>query len=346
MDDILGGHSAPERFEEFLVNWRAKLAQRVEEAVASFSTIPGLRGLVLAGSIGRGAEWPLSDIDFLAIFEDDQLAEGKSALETRSLALRPQWRAEGWWTGVDTGKLSFGVAEVRRALEGEGVPVAELLADDRWYHSLDKGFRGRAVIDRDAHAGELAIWFTDRRFNPEVVAFRLTREQREVELSLRQAAICLGEGDLRGATINLRRAGQWLQILALEHWGERDASMARVGTQFENSAVARGRHDLIALVNKLNGLEDSAVESRMHAAPDWVWEWHDRAWRARQLVGDAVTAPQHARDVLRVCSMYELRYVTTGPFPAWLAIETDSREMRHRIEAAEQHYADVWLGEA
>lgn len=64
----------------------------------------------------------------------------------------------------------------------------------------------------------------------------------------------------------------------------------------------------------------------------WEWEgWytplgarrrHTRSWRARRWIGEDVTEVQDARDVLRVCSHYELRRVAAPPFPAWLVDET------------------------
>lgn len=340
MEDILGGRSDPARFDAFLADWRAIFARRVEEAISTLSTIPGLCGLILAGSVGRDEQWPLSDIDFLAIFDDDRVEQGKAELESRSLGLHARWLAEGWWIGVDAGKLSFGKCEIARILESGNIPLAVLFQDDRWYHSLDKGFQSRSVFDANARTGELAQWFTNHRFNPGVVEIRLNRERREVESSLQRSLECLAGENLPGATVALRRAGQWLQIWSLEQWGERDASMARVGTHFERAAVAHGRNDLIALVNQLHDLETASVESRMNAAPEWVWEWHDRAWRARMMVEENVTPIQHRRDVLRVCSLYELRRFEHPPFPEWLAIANDFGETEERVAALSAFLAE------
>jgi hypothetical protein len=257
------------------------------------------------------------------IHDDDRVAEGRAEIEQRSAALHARWRDEGWWTGLDIGKLAFGRGEVARVLASVDSAPTELLQDDRWYHSLDKGYQGRPVFDADGGTGDLARWLTGHRFSPPVVAFRLTRERREVEAAHRQLCASLERGDLPVATMALRAAGKWLPIWFLERWGERDASLARVGTRFEGVARAHGRSDLVDAVNRLNDLEEGAVERRMAAAPAWVWEWHDRAWRARRQVGEAVTPLQHARDVLRVCALFELRRVVDRPFPAWLSIPAE-----------------------
>ncbi|CAN5428879.1 hypothetical protein BH09CHL1_BH09CHL1_25020 [soil metagenome] len=336
MEDILGGRTDPTRFERFLADWRSILKQRADEAIATFSAVPGLRGLILGGSVGRNEQWPLSDIDFITIFDDERIETGKAAVEKLCEEFHSRWFAEGWRTGLDIGKLSFGVREVATALNPEHRSMAELLHDDRWYHSLDKGFQSRAVFDTGVRTAELAQWFTTQRFSSEFVQIRLDWERNEVESAIQRSAECAALDDALGATIAKRRAGQWLQIWFLETHGERDASLARVGTRFEHLARTHDQPAVIDLVNTLNDLEDSSVDIRLAAAPAWVREWHDRAWRARQLVADNVTRRQHARDMLRVCSMYELRYVNSAPFASWLAVVSDREMIARQVTRLDQ----------
>ncbi len=330
MEDVLGGWTDPARFAAFLADWEPILARRVDEAVAAFSTVDGVRGIVLAGTVGRGQPWPLSDIDFLTIHDDDRVAEGREEIERRSVVLHAQWRGEGWWTGLDIGKLAFDRCDVARVLRSDDPPVAQLLQDDRWYHSLDKGYQARPVFDVDGDAGKLSRWFSAKRFSPAVVRYRLARERREVEEAYQQLLTSLDREDALAGTTALRAAAKWLHIWLLEQWGERDASLARVGTRFEEIAQARGRPDLVDLVNSLNDLDEGSVGRRMAAAPAWVWEWHDRSWLARQQVGEAVTPLLHARDVLRVCTQFELRRVTERPGDTWLAFPVTAEVLNEK----------------
>lgn len=251
------------------------------------------------------------------------LEEARAEVERRRLAILPGWIGEGWWTGLDVGRLAFGRDEVARVVAGDGPEATALLRDDRWYHSLDKGYRGRAVFDPAGLTAPLARWLTERRFEPATVRFRLDRASRELDAAVRDVGAGVDDRDPLAATTALRSAVKWLQTGLLESWGERDASQGRLGTRFARIARAHGRSRLVDGLDDLVDLDEASVSRRMAAAPEWVRERHDRSWWARRHVGEAVIRDQDARDTLRVCSLYAGRRLVGPPFPAWLAIPTD-----------------------
>lgn len=321
MEDVLGGRTDSRRFAEYLSDWEAILERRIDEAVAALAEVEGVRGLLLAGSLGRGEAWPLSDIDILPIYDADMMDVAAAEVERRRLALLEPWINEGWWTGLDIGRLRFTREEIVGVTDQADQELTEILSDDRWYYSIDKGFRGRAVYDPEGSAAVLARWFTEHRFNPSVVRFRLDQLHREIHAGLDAIHQSLSSRDVPAGTRALRRTVIVLMTHRLEGWAERDNSQGRLGTRFERIAGARGQPELAGQLNELADLDDASVERRMAAAPGWVHERHDRSWRARHHIGEPITTRlQDARDTLRVCALYEMRRDLTPPYAGWLAI--------------------------
>lgn len=320
MEEILGGRTDPERFESFLENWRPILARRVAEVGTAFAKIAGVSGLILAGGVGRDQPWPLSDIDLLPVYEDERAVEARAEVERLRLTVPRGWLAEGWRTGLDVGKLWFTRSEAARAIGADNATLTDLLQNDRWYHGLDKGFQGRALVDKDGSTTELSGWLTTQRFTSDVITMRLERERRELESAVRRLDALIQESEPLAMTTTLHAAVKWLRIWLLEQWGERDNSLARIGTRFDRLARERGLSDIADGLNEISDLNDTDVTARMATAPDWVWDWHDRSWRARKLIGETVTPAENERDVLRVCALYELRQQTAPPFPSWLGV--------------------------
>lgn len=331
MEDVLGGRASAELFAAFLKDWRTVLKRRIDEAVAAFAPVDGVVGLILAGSTGRGDSWPLSDIDLLPIYATDRIEEARAEIERIRVAILPGWTAEGWWTGLDIGKLAYTQDEVTHALQASEPERLALLRDDRWYFGLDKGYQGRAVFDPEGLAAGLAGWFTVNRFAPSVVHLRLDRTRRELAAAHDAALAHRRSGDAVRTLIAIQAAVKWIWTHLLETWGERDASQGRLGTRFARLAAANGMDDLAVSLDDLCDLDATSVARRMAAAPDWVQERHDRSWRARHHIGEPVTQEEDARDTLRVCALYDLRRWSERPFPDWLAVPADAAALDAKI---------------
>lgn len=325
MQEILGSHNDDAAFAAFLADWRAILNARVDAAADRIGMIDGVDGVILAGSLGTSQPWPLSDIDLLLIYRDDRQEEAVAEVEACRLELLAEWSRQGWRSGLDIGRLRFTTGELERAFADGDPDPAAMLDDERWYHSIDKGYGGRTIFGIDGPSATLARWFTRYRFDPDVVALRLARSSSAVQT-------CLQEGDVHLTTQRRDRAFalflkaiQWHQIYLMEGWGERDNSLGRFGTRFERTAGAHGRNELVHVLNRLSGLDEANVRRRLDQAPRWVIERRDRSWAARQHISENVTMLQNDQDVLRVSTIYGSRELTGPPFPFWLGIpETDS----------------------
>src|SRR5262249_43407877 len=146
-------------------DWRPRLASKVTEAVQVLSGIPGVKGLLLGGSNGRGEPYPLSDVDFLILADDVRMTHVLAEIETVVARTEDRWKHDGFAMGLDAGKLTFTRSEVLRAMNRRGADATDLLKDLRWYHGLDKGYGGQAIWDPDGLVATLSTWINQTRFD-------------------------------------------------------------------------------------------------------------------------------------------------------------------------------------
>jgi hypothetical protein len=117
--------------------WRELLDQRLAEAVADLGAVPGVRGLIVCGSIGRGRPWPLSDIDLVPIYAGSFEPAGE--VKRRQALLIDWWASSGRAQTLDVGWLAFTDREVLEATAGGPAEAAARMPDLRWLHGTDKG---------------------------------------------------------------------------------------------------------------------------------------------------------------------------------------------------------------
>ena len=325
------------RFEtdaQYLKCWSDVLNSRLSQAVDDILNVDGVVGLVVAGSLGRREPWPLSDIDLLPVYRDSQLAEARNQVEEVRGKLLDRWQREGFRTPLDVGTLCFSLDEVENTLN-RNVSAVQRMTDDRWFHSIDKGYRGYGVGATShgvAIAQGLAQWFTNYRLCPAVHEFRVDRKRHLLQEAISSARSALGSSEAVSAGIALARAVDAAISLLMEAWRERDHSWARLATRFELAAKRRELEQLLDVVFSAGRLDLENVKRRMSTAPANVVARHKISYIARTLIGERVDELQDARDSLAVTSSYERRY-RSPPFPPWVGLHTDTARMEEHASA-------------
>ena len=342
MEDIIGVESDDERFAGFLADWRAILAGRVAQVRDEMTEIDGIAAAVLAGSHGRDAPWPLSDIDVILITEVGQEERVRTAMAELRVRLTAIWAKEGWWTGLDAGRLLFSTNEVDHVI-GSGRSPRLAPDDARWFHTMDKAFGGRALLDDpEARAAQLAQWATMSRFDPSVVRNRSARLRNEATAALESGYRAIAAGDWLPGTLALWRAVQLAQIAMMNGWSLRDNSLGRFGSRFRAAAREHGLAHVADELEAVSGLDPESIVRRALVAPGWVALRHNRSFRARRAIGEDIDRLADLRDTLRVCSRYAVPSAAGPDFPEWLAIVVDRDDLQRRLDSV-RRIVDVAL---
>ncbi|WP_328907487.1 nucleotidyltransferase domain-containing protein [Streptomyces sp. NBC_00234] len=285
--------------------WRQLLDERLTEAVNMLGAVPGMHGLIVGGSLGRGEPWPMSDIDLLPVYVSTM--EPAQQMEERRNELVDWWAASGHAQTLDTGWVAFTTQELRDALAAGPEGIAQRMQDPRWFHGLDKAYGGHAASNDDKLTAEFTQWATQIRFHPAVVAARLERWRHDAHQAAAEAAR-LRDSDLRRATQQLRAAARALRLVCIESWGERLGSMGREWTRFARIAERHDAHRLAARIATIAGADPQEAADRAKTAPAWLQERIELSQRARHMVGEDVTVEENARDQLAAFTVHVTRH--------------------------------------
>ncbi len=285
--------------------WRQLLDQRLHEAVAVLGRIPGIHGFIVAGSMGRGEPWPMSDIDLLPIYTHS--TDSATELDLRRAELVDWWAASGRAQTLDLGSLAFTAAEVRDALAAGPEQAAARLVDRRWFHGLDKAYGGHAANPDDELGNAFAAWIAKVRFHPAVVTARINTWHRQATDALAEATRTRPD-DPAAATHLLRESARALRLVLIERWGERLGSMGREWTRFERMAHRHGQATLAARIAALAGADAATAAERARIAPPWLQERIDLCYGARTAIGEDVSPAENARDQLAAFTVHVVRH--------------------------------------
>lgn len=295
--------------------------------------MPGVVGLVVAGSLGRGEPWPLSDIDIVPIYAEGQEAGSSRRVSAQALELETAWEAEGIRTDVDVGSIWFTDREARDAVGRTPGQTVPLLADFRWYHGIDKPYAGRVPWDPTGVGRDFLAWVNRIRFSAEVVTAILARTGRELVESIDQATRSLERGNVDEAGMALHRAGYLLLVHLMTSEGLRCSSFGRLGTAFEEAMLERGRSETARTVMDVMLLDPAHVEGRFDDAPDHLQQRHELSLAARRVAGEHVSASGDRRDVLLAFTTYAFRR-RSAPLGRWTGLGCDRGKMVSRLERA------------
>jgi predicted nucleotidyltransferase len=165
--------------------WRQLLDERLHEAITVLGWIPGVQGFIVAGSLGRGEPWPMSDIDLLPIYAAS--ADAAATVEHRRAELVDWWAASGRAQTLDVGWLAFTTSEIGDVMSAGPSEASARMADKRWFHGLDKAYGGHAASAADELGSAFAAWITAMRFHPAVVTARISTWRRQATQTLAEA---------------------------------------------------------------------------------------------------------------------------------------------------------------
>lgn len=320
---------------DYLKSWRATLRRRADQAVELLSTIPAVRGLVLAGGLGREAEWPLSDIDLIGIYSASAYEQTKADVDRVRTTLMAMWSEEGFLTSLDIKGIVYSDREIAAAITTTGSAVVPLLSDKRFYHGMDKAHGGQAPYDPESLGSEFLTWVSQERYSADVTAARVQEKRRIRDLALQQAQEKLeNKAEVIAASMAVDSAVVAHVHLLMEIWGDRGS--ARRGPTFsERRAAEKGEESVVSQLLKLRRFDVASCRALMASTPEQVWHYSDLSLRARRLVSEEVTEGQNMRDAV-VWEAGRVFREEKPPYDEWVGVDDDHASVESRLGALKE----------
>ena len=305
-------------FQAHLENWELILQERTVEAIERIASVPGVAGVILGGSVGRGMVWPISDIDLIYITTKGADNSLPTRVDELALSITREWARDTWPTSVDAGRLHFTAHEADDLIKGKR-HLDELMANERIFHATDKSHLGQSVYaSEDCDTPAFVVLLSDGRFNPSVVRARQIERVRRVTCLAQRVQSHLEAGSLIEAGISIQELARVIIPYLMERWGHGDRSFGRVFTRFCVLAHEHQEERIANRLIRLFSLTADEVEARYAKAPANVVERHITSYPSRLAVGEEITELDDKRDVLYAYTWYAVR---TGETGSWLLNE-------------------------
>ena len=323
-------------FQAHLENWELILKERTVEAIERIASVPGVAGVILGGSIGRGMAWPISDIDLICITTKAPDNSLPKAVDELALSITREWSRDTWPTSVDAGRLHFTADEADDLIKGKR-HLDKLMASVRIFHATDKSHLGQSVhASEDCDTPAFVVLLSDGRFDPTVVRARQMERVRRVTRLAHRVKSHLQAGRLIEAGISILELARVIIPYLMERWGQGDRSFGRVFTRFCRLAQEHQEKRIAEQLVGLFSLASDQVETRFSEAPTYLVERHLVSYPSRLAVGEDVNELDDKRDALYAYTWYGVR---AGETASWLLNENLTKS---DLEAWLDQIASIW----
>jgi predicted nucleotidyltransferase len=314
-----------------LHDWQARIARVEVQETAHFAGLPYVRGVAVIGSVGRGTQWPLSDLDLFAMADPWEGEDPEHLLLREETERNRLLRAADVPNDVEIAGWVLTTGDVRAALDADDEAFLRCLDHPHWLGLVLKAEGARVSHDS---CGLVAPFF-DRcqraRWDDRFLRLWLAHDTAAQRARLEEAAALLMHEDWAGASLAILRVDGASGCYA--RWRTLPESISRGVSRFLTAAEAAGKRELGVLYLIANRLREEEVWARFAATPPEGKRERD-AWSAVRRAGEQITELEVTRDFLHVSSWMAMKRDHPGPWPAWTGVTADESAVRAQYEAA------------
>jgi predicted nucleotidyltransferase len=320
-----------------LRDWRERIARVEAEETAYFASLPYVRGLAVMGSVGRGTQWPLSDLDLLVVADFWEGEDPEWPIRREEAERIERLHAAGIPNDIEAGNWVLTSDDVRAAVDGDEDTFFGLLDHPHWLGVAIKAEGARVTHDFDRYVSRFVerchqVLWTDR-----FVKLWLRLAGDDGEERVEGARRCLRDGDAAAASLALILAAHVMTGGMYGAWRRLPESISRGVTRFLAAAEEMGDAAVGEQFLRAARLGGDEVGERFAATPPAGQRERDVWLAIRRGNGEILDELGATRDLLHTTLWVAvtLDRSLSAPYPQWTGVTADGRIVRRQLDAAE-----------
>lgn len=324
-----------------LHSWRERIARVENEETTHFAGLPYVKGVAVIGSVGRGTQWPLSDLDLLIVADPWEAEDPEWPIRREEEERNRRLRVAAVPNPTEVGDWVLLTDEVRAAVASDEDTLFNTLDHPHWLGVVIKSAGARVMWDLDG----LLARFVDRcnrvLWSKRFVRLWLRRVMEDAEERIERARRDLRDGDPAAASLALMLAAQAMTAGMYGIWRKLPESINRGVTRFLTAAAEAGEEEVARHFLSAARLQEHEISERLAAAPPEGRHERDVWLAIRQGSGERVDELDAARDLLHTSLWVAatLHRSLSPSYPAWTGVSADEGTARGQLEAAQQMLA-------
>lgn len=329
------GGSYPEWItpESVLADWRGRIERLAENEAARIMVLPFVREVAVIGSVGRGAPWPLSDVDLMTLAEpwhgrkpNDLLAEHEAERAKALLGAHIPNEVElRYWA----------LLPERTAPETTGSDAVFVRSVSHPYHMgfVLKAQGGRVLHDEDGRLAGFVEACERVIFGADYLRLWLGNALKESREALARASALTGEGRTREASAQLIVGAHEASTGLYARWQQVPQSIMRGVTRLCAAAERAGEPELLERFLIAARLTEADIRVRVADVPEQGMRELATLLAIRRGSGEDVGGLDVARDLLHAKTYLDCRRRDGRPLDDWTGTGGSADDLRAQAGA-------------
>ncbi len=323
--------------ESALHDWRDRIARVEAQETAHFANLPYVTGVAVIGSVGRGTQWPLSDLDLLVVADFWEGEDPEWLIRREEEERIRRLHAAGIPNDVEAGNWVLTTDEVRAAMDGDDDTFLKTLDHGHWLGIAIKAEGARVALDFDGYVTRFISRCNRMLWTDRFVKLWLRRAGEDAEERVEGARSRLRNGDAAAASLELILAAQVMTGPMYALWRKLPESISRGVTRFLAAAAEMREQEVSSHFLSAARLSEDEVGERFAATPPAGQRERDVCLAIRRGNGESLDALGATRDLLHISLWVAVMLDRSlcAPYALWTGVTADEQIVRRQLDAAQ-----------